>query len=348
MTDSAEDEAPPASSRRPRIRLGRGAEFDLVRAFLGPEEALPDAVRVGPGDDALVLEGGVVISCDLSVEDVHFRRSWLTFREIGYRAAAAALSDLGAMAAEPLGVLVSLAIAPSEAESAGAALHGGVHEALASVGGVLLGGDLSASPGPLVLDVIAVGRADEPILRDGARPGDEVWVSGRLGGAAGAVRVWEAGGEPPPALRTAFARPHPRIPEARWLAREGGVRALLDLSDGLAGDAGHLAAAGGVRVVLEAAAIPVEPGLEAGSGPGDALDLALHGGEDYELLLAAAPGTMEELVEEFSLRFGTPLTRVGRVEAGDGVHMVGEEGGTPAPLETGGFDHFGAERDGGR
>ena len=132
MTTSAEDEAAPASSRHPRIRLGRGAEFDLVRAFLGPEEPLPDAVRVGPGDDALVLEGGTVISCDLSVEDVHFRRSWLTFQEIGYRAAAGALSDLAAMAAEPLGVLVGLAIAPSEAESVGTALHAGVHEALAS------------------------------------------------------------------------------------------------------------------------------------------------------------------------------------------------------------------------
>ncbi|NIP59644.1 MAG: thiamine-phosphate kinase [Gemmatimonadetes bacterium] len=347
MTTSAEDEAAPASSRRPRIRLGRGAEFDLVRAFLGPEGPLPEAVRVGPGDDALVLEDGVVISCDLSVEDVHFRRSWLTFQEIGYRAAAAALSDLAGMAAEPLGVLVSLAISPSEAESVGTALHAGVHEALASVEGALLGGDLSASPAPLVLDVVAVGRADEPALRDGARPGDEVWVTGRLGGAAGAVRVWEGGGEPGPGLRKAFARPRPRIREARWLVREGRVRALLDLSDGLAGDAGHLAAAGGVRVVLEAAAIPVEPGLEAGAAPGEALDLALRGGEDYELLLAAAPGSVEELVDEFALRFGTPLTRVGRVEAGEGVHLARGEDGRPTPLDLGGFDHF-AAGDGGR
>jgi thiamine-monophosphate kinase len=322
--------------KRRTISLGEGREFDLIRRFTESDGELPREVRVGPGDDATVLEGGWVVTSDVSVEDVHFRRSWISDREIGYRAAAAALSDLAAMAATPVALLVSMA-APRDGVDL-LAVQEGVREAAASVGASVVGGDLSGSPGPLVVDVVALGRTAWPVLRDGAEPGDEVWVTGRLGASSAAARAWESGAEPSPALRETFARPRPRVAEARWLVDREWVDALIDLSDGLAGDAGHLAAASGVRITLEADRIPVaEAALEA-LGPEVAGDAALHGGEDYELCFVTDPGKVDPA--DFERRFGLPLTRVGTVSEGEGVWLVAADG-TSRRLERGGFDHWG-------
>jgi thiamine-monophosphate kinase len=323
--------------RSRQVPLGPGAEFDLIRRFLAQQPPPGPGVLVGPGDDAAVLEGGWVLSTDLSVEDVHFRRSWITDEEIGWRATAAALSDLAAMAAEPVGVLVSMAFRPDAGVDV-EAVQRGVGAAASQSGAEVLGGDVSRSPGPLFLDVSVVGRASAPASRAGSRAGDEIWVTGPLGAAGAAVRLWNAGKEPPDSLRAAFARPVPRIEAARALARAGVLRALVDLSDGLAGDAGHLAAAGGVRVVLEAARIPVAAGVEKALGPEAALDAALRGGEDYELCFAARPGTVGE--GTLDARMGGSLRRVGRVEAGSGVWL--EHGdGSVVVLERGGYDHLG-------
>lgn len=317
--------------------LGPGGEFDLIRRFLAGLPPLPPRVLVGPGDDAAVVEGGWVLSTDLSVEDVHFRRGWITDEEIGFRAASAALSDLAAMAAEPVGVLASLAL-PGDGRVDAEAVERGIARAAAAVGAGVLGGDVSRSPGPLFLDLTVVGRADAPVLRSGAAPGDEVWVTGRLGGAAGAVRLWEQGREPPAGLRAAFASPNPRVEAARALARAGVLRALVDVSDGLAGDAGHLAAAGGVGVILEPARLPLDPELVGAFGEDGARDAALHGGEDYELCFAAAPGSVDAAAH--SAAAGVPLTRVGRVEEGEGVWLLAADG-TTTRAGRGGYDHLG-------
>jgi thiamine-monophosphate kinase len=275
------------------------------------------------------------VSSDLSVEGVHFRRAWLADAEIGYRAAAAALSDLAAMAAEPVGVLVSLA--GSSGGASLVAVHAGVAEAARSVGAAVLGGDTSASPGPLIVDVVAVGRAATATLRSGARSGDELWVTGELGGSAAALEILQGGGSPGAELRDAFARPVPRVSEARWLAERGVLRALIDLSDGLVGDAGHLAAAGDVRIVLDGRAVPVAAAAATALGPGRALDAALYGGEDYELCFAAPAGSVRG--DDFRRRFDLPLTRVGTVEAGAGVWLRSADGRVSEP-ERSGFDHF--------
>jgi thiamine-monophosphate kinase len=319
-----------------RIRLGPGAEFDLIRRFVDADAPLPPEVLVGPGDDAAVLEGGWVVTTDMSVEDVHFRRAWLTDREIGYRAAASALSDVAAMAARPVAVLASLA-APTAGGLDVEAVHGGVREAGEAVGAGVVGGDLSRSPGPLVIDVVALGRTDRPILREGAAAGDEVWVTGTLGASAAAVQLLERGGNVPTSLREAFARPRPRVREALWLAERRVPRALVDLSDGLAGDAAHVAAASGVRITLDAAAIPVAPAAVSALRAEAAFEAALHGGEDYELCFVAAPGSVD--APGFAREHGVALTRVGRVSAGEGVWLHDWEGET-RPLARGGFDHW--------
>jgi thiamine-monophosphate kinase len=313
------------------VALGPGGEFDLIRRFIEDAGELPAQVHVGPGDDAAVLAGGTVISTDLSVEDVHFRRAWITDEEIGYRAAAAALSDLAAMAAGPVGVLVSVA-APRGGAVDVAAVQRGVRAAADDVGAAVIGGDLSRSSGPLMIDVTVVGCTTWPVLRSGAEAGDEVWVTGSLGAAAAAVRAWESGDSPSQDQKAAFARPTPRVAEARCLAEREAVKALIDISDGLAGDAGHIAAASGVRLVLVADWVPVSPAARGDAG----LTLALHGGEDYELCFVAPPGVMDAAY--FEDRFGVQVTQVGRVEEGDGVWL--EEDGALRRLERGGYDHL--------
>ena len=331
-------------------------EFDLIRNLLakvnpadgiddhGREEVGPGGVGrgargpgiwLGAGDDAAVLDAGrLVMSTDLAVEDVHFRRSWVTFAETGARAVAAAASDLAAMAAAPVAVLISLAVVPLEAQAVLSELGDGFKAALRELSVPLVGGDLSASPGPVVIGVTVVGAAEEPVTRSGARPGDELWVTGVLGGSAGAVQAWRSGAEPNPGLRASFVRPKARINEARWLANQVHVRAMIDLSDGLAGDARHLAAASGVRVVLDPRLVPVHPDLTEE----DARLLALSGGEDYELCFVSPPDVTGRWADEFQERFGIGLTCVGHVEEGTGVEIVGGADGQDSFIW--GFDHF--------
>ena len=322
--------------------LGPGPEFDLIRRFLAGSAPAAHGradVRVGPGDDCAVIAGnGIAVTVDMAVEDVHFRRAWLALDEIGWRAAAASLSDLAAMAARPIGVLASVALTDRDAGEAGEALVRGIAEAAAASGAALIGGDLVRSSGPLVVDIVALGEAPDPVLRGGARPGDELWVTGRLGGAAAAVAAWTRGEEPGEEARRAFARPEPRVTEALWLAERHVPSAMLDLSDGIAGDAGHLAAASGARVRIEAAALPVARGAESEADP---VALAAAGGEDYELCFSAAPGVTESVREAFESKFGIPLTRVGRIEDGEGVVVVDAKGRS---MDLRAFQHWRKDR----
>lgn len=323
------------------IPLGPGAEFRLVRAFV---EATGAAGRElgGPGDDAAVLTvpagERLVATTDASVEGIHFRREWMRWDAVGYRAAAAALSDLAAMAARPLGALVTLLLPPELEGDVVSALGSGVGAALREQEAALLGGDVSASPGLVVVDVTALGSAARPVSRAGARPGHELWVTGELGGAAAAVWDLSRSLEPDPRARRRLERPRPRIAEARWLAERAEVAAMIDLSDGLAGDARHLAVASGVRLEIDVDALPLAPILLGFAERRAALRLALAGGEDYELLIAAPPGALDAVAEAAERTFGTRLARIG--EAVEGAGVAWTSGGRPLDLELGGYDHF--------
>lgn len=324
--------------------LGSGAEPDLIRRFLAAAgHGEGEGVLLGAGDDAAVLRAAegelIVVSTDMALEGVHFRRAWLRWETVGWRATVAALSDLAAMAARPLGVLLSVALPPELEGSVLEELGRGVGGCLEEHGGALLGGDLSRSPGPVVIDAVAVGAAERPVPRSGGRAGDELWVSGELGAAATAVADWSRGLEPGPAARRAFERPAARVAEARWLARSGGVRAMMDLSDGLATDVSHLAAASGLEAVVEADAVPRAAALGEWADDRAALARAVGGGEDFELLLAAERGSLEGRAEEFRETFDLALTRVGRLAEGSGVRWVDAAGEAVAPPASG-WDHF--------
>ncbi len=316
-----------------RSSLGPGREFDLIRQFL--QRTSDDGeLTIGPGDDCAVLQGGVAVSTDASVEGVHFRRDWLTAAEIGYRAAAAALSDLAAVAADPRALLVSLVLPRSDYGKFALDLMTGVQRAAQSVGAALAGGDTTSTDGPLVLDVIVIGHATEPILRSGARPGDHVFVTGELGGAAAALAAWQSGNRPEAEARRRFAMPAPRIREALWLAQRIALHAMIDLSDGLAADAAHLAAASRCALTIFAAQVPFQG--EAGAD----VQMALSGGDDYELCFTADRSAVEEVALQFFDTFGVTITDVGEVTTGGGLFILDAEG-KPVKLTRRGWDHFG-------
>ena len=316
------------------LRLGTGGEFDRLRAIF----ASLGAAGRGLGDDCALVRIGartVALSIDLSLEGVHFRTDWLSFREIGWRATAAALSDLAAEGAEPRGVLVSLAVPDDRQRRPGNAspavqIMSGVGAAARSVGAHVLGGDLTRSSRYLV-DVCVLGVARRPVRRSGARPGDGVWVTGRLGGAGLALAALLAGRRPPAPVRRRFVRPEPRIAAGAWLARHG-ARAMIDVSDGLAADAGHLAAASGVRVEIALERIPRWPGATARA--------AAQSGEEYELLVALPRRFDERAARAFRRATGLPLTRIGACTRGGGARVT--DNGRPI-ASLSGFDHFPAQ-----
>lgn len=311
----------PASLRN--IDLGPGKEFDLVRTLLA--EWGKSAQRIG--DDAAVLDvpagERLVVTTDTSVEGVHFKREWLNHFEIGYRATAAALSDLAAMGARPLGVVIALTL-PEVDRSEARALATGIREGAAAVLCPIVGGDLSAGK-LLSLTITALGSVARPLSRAGAKPGDRIYVTGSLGGPDSALRAWQSGKQPTDSARARFACPVPRIDAGMALAALGATSAI-DISDGLAADLAHVAAASRVRVEIHADKIPTMPGISP-------LD-ALSSGEEYEIVVTA-PGID---VDQFSEQFGLRLTEIGQVVAGAaGVEIL--QGGKPIRTPQG-FDHF--------
>jgi thiamine-monophosphate kinase len=280
------------------LRLTELGEFGLLA-----ELERRGLVR-GQDAEGAVLAGGAVVTQDTLVEGVHFRRSWTTCRDLGYKAAAVNLSDLAAMGAEPEALLVALALPPDVGAEAIAELYEGLNEP----GVPVAGGDTTRAES-LVVTVTAAGKSERVPGRAGARPGDVLVVTGPLGGAAAGLYVLREGLFGFEELVALQLRPPLRLEEGRRLARV--AHALVDLSDGIAGDAARIADRSGCRLVLEPDRIPRAPRIE------DVADLPFWTmGEDYELLAALAPEDAEAL--------GFPV--VGRCEEGAGVVPTGLEG----------------------
>ena len=309
----------------PSTSLGPGREFDVIRDLLG---RWGDRAR-GVGDDAAVLEVPpgelLVVSTDSSIEDRHFRRDWLSPREIGYRATAAALSDLAAMGAAPLGLIVAMAI-PASWQDALGGIADGIGDAASLSRTPIVGGDLTGGR-ELSITITVLGSATAPLRRSGARIGDRICVTGTLGGPGRAFAELSAGRVPDARSRERFTHPVPRIAEAGWLAARGAT-AAVDISDGVIADAGHIAAASGVQIHIDLERIPCDAGADCLS--------AAASGEEYELLIALPPAAA---VHDFEALFRLPLTEIGRVVAGaaPGVSTF-HHGTSVAPPR--GYDHF--------
>jgi thiamine-monophosphate kinase len=325
-------------------------EFDLIRrlrAVVEGEEELPPHVSVGSGDDAAVTVpgGATATSVDSLVEGVHFRRETFPLASIGHKAMAVALSDLAAMGAAPGEAYVQLGV-PEDLDLAGAEeLAGGLGRCAAANATAILGGDVSRAP-VLWIGVTVVGhapRAEALVARNGAEPGDVLVVTGELGGAGAGLRLLEdqrleaaldaglAAG-----LKRRQLEPQPRLAAGRSLA-EAGAHAMIDLSDGLAGDARHLAEAGSVRLEIELERLPLAPGVEevAAASGAEAAVLAASAGEDYELLAALPAGRLAAATAALAGE-DLGLTMVGEVREGAGVALT-QEG---AAREIEGFDQM--------
>ncbi|MGH7611302.1 MAG: thiamine-phosphate kinase [Candidatus Dormibacteria bacterium] len=300
---------------------------------------------IGPGDDAAGVglgDGGIGLwSVDSVVEGVDFRRDFQSPYRLGRKAWRVAASDLAAMGVRPQAGLAAALLPPGASARALAAIQLGLVEAAAADRAYLAGGDLSATPGPLALTVTVWGRVQgrAPVRLGGGKAGEALVVTGSLGGAAAALALLDSGQSVPAGLEERLCDP-----PARWQAGEalaqGGVSAMTDLSDGLLLDLERLCAAAGLGAELWAERLPVDLAL-LDRLPDRAPELALTGGEDFELLAAVSPTRLSELVRGWTDAGLPPLTEVGVLRAPPGIALLSEPGGRPLPLpERRGHRHF--------
>jgi thiamine-monophosphate kinase len=335
--------APPAPSTD-NCAMG---EFDLLERLRRRLPASGPRVLVGMGDDAAVTVpgGATATSVDAIVDGVHFRRQQAPLGTIGRKGLAAALSDLAAMGAEPGEAYVSVGVPADLDEEGCIALLDGIIALAGETGVTLAGGDVTRSP-VLSLGFTVVGHAPAPerfVTRAGAKPGDLLVLTGELGGAAAGLLLLErpelaAAVEEPlaAALRRRLLEPVPRLSEGKALAATG-AGAMIDLSDGLGADAGHVAAESGVLLRIDMSTVPLSAGVEevAVAAAEEPLRLAAGGGEDYELLASVPAARLDEAIE--AVAGAGRLTPIGEVVEGSGVEL---RLGSGRRLEPTGYDQL--------
>lgn len=347
----------PRSARLPDgggPRVADVGELGLLARITEASGPMGAGVVVGIGDDAAAVRIPAdrlnLVTTDALVEDVHFRRRTSTPEDVGWKALAINASDIAAMGGTPRHALVSLMLPPTLPVAWVDGLYAGLRAMAAAGGGIgLIGGNL-AQAGHVVVDVTMLGDVlpDCLVRRDGARAGDLVVVTGTLGrAAAGLVLLDNTMArdmvEPVLVARAVAAqrRPQPRLDAGRVLGETRAVRAMIDLSDGLALDLGRICEASGVGVRVDAARLPVDPCVPpaAAAVRVDALDLALGGGEDYELLFAVGPGDVGAVLERLERETDTSGVVIGRfVPREEGCTIVRD--GVARALGAGGWTHF--------
>ncbi len=294
-------------------------------------------VIAGIGDDCAVLRipagWDTLVTTDFSLEGVHFRRDWHTPESAGHRCLARGLSDIAAMCGDPVAVFLSLALPKDLPQKWVNGFMRGLVRLAEKHGAQVAGGDTAQSPKGVLADIIVLGAVPKgkAMMRLGARPGDAIYVSGTLGGSAAAIREMQKKKVNPREYSRHFY-PEPRIELGRWLRARGLASAMIDTSDGLSTDLSHICEESGVGAELEAEAVP----LATVGRPAHDVDLqiALHGGEDYELLFTARPG--KRIPSQIA---GIPITRIGYVKRGRGIFVVNRNG-SGIELAPRGWEHF--------
>lgn len=308
--------------------MARG-EFDLIDHF----KKLYGLDKVG--DDCAVLpmssERDLLVTADMLVEDVDFRLPWANAVDLGHKSLAVSLSDIAAMGGQPRWAMLSLAI-PEAVRTAGFLdeFYRGWHELAGRFGVELVGGDISSIEGKFVIDSIVGGDVtkERAVLRSTAKPGDLIYVSGELGGAAAGLALLESGKTEPGELIRRHSRPEPRLELSQKLAEDRVPTAMIDISDGLSSDLAHICSAGRTGARIHAERIPFDKDI---FNYPERLDLALNGGEDFELLFTVAPS-------KASFLNGLDVTCVGEMTEGSDVVLVSTDG--EEPLAPRGFRHF--------
>jgi len=326
------------------VKLRDLGEFSFLRRL---QQRVPrdPRVQLGIGDDcaALSLPGTTLLTTDTLVENVHFRREWTTFALLGEKAFAVNASDISAMGGEPTFALLSLSVPQdSEVEDLDAFFDGFLRAAEVYRTS-LIGGNMSAAPCWMIA-VTLLGHAPYGIIsRSGARIGDDVYVTGTLGDAALGLRVLQEGrsGEHAEVAKARFLRPTSRLEVGRFLAAQHLVSAMIDVSDGLLQDLGHICEASKVGAEIEGERLPLSLSYRALRGEGD-WSLALTGGEDYELLFTA-PIEQRAVIAEITHAVQSTITRIGRITPhAQGICVRATDGSVYTPTQAG-HDHFRTE-----
>jgi thiamine-monophosphate kinase len=331
-------------------------EFELIARLTGHLATRGDVV-LGVGDDCAILDIGgeswLLATCDSQVEGVHFTLQTSSPEEIGRKALAINLSDIAAMGGEPRYALVSLVLPKQLHVTVLDGVYAGLRQEAERYATALVGGNIAgAGRGEqLVIDITLLGTVERghALTRSGARVGDTIFVTGTPGDSATGLHTLLHPDKRYPqdaqeVVRARHRTPQPRIQEGRALARlaPGAVTAMIDVSDGLSGDLGHICERSKAGARIEAARLPLSPAMRAiaASAGRDPLDFALHGGEDYELLFTAAPGHEREISEAVQTATGTPVTAIGTIlPAGAGMRLVYPDGHEEA-LAVRSWDHL--------
>jgi thiamine-monophosphate kinase len=321
--------------------LGEAGLIEVIREEI--TRALPEdaTVLAGVGDDAAVWRAAVgldLATVDTLIEGVHFKFDYTSWEQLGWKALAVNLSDLAAMGAVPRYALVALALPPEVTVERVKLLYRGLLDAAEMFHVSVVGGNVSRAAGVSVTVTLFGTAAGETVMRrDAARPGDAIALTGQPGKAAAGLATLTEDGLPREAagdhLREAFSRPYPRVREGRILLSSG-VICAVDTSDGLAADLGHVCRASGVGAELRLADLPLDDYLMRTFGT-RAIELALHGGEDYELLFTGPP----EVIRAVRDKLLCPVSIIGEIIAADEITIVDNKGGQRA-LEPIGWDHF--------
>jgi thiamine-monophosphate kinase len=316
-------------------------------------QARSDSAVVGIGDDAALVRPGskqeIILTTDLSVEGVHFRRQLHPARSVGHRALARALSDIAAMGGTPRFALLSLALSRTTSRRWVEDFYTGAQVLARRTGTQIIGGDTALVSGPTSVDAVVAGEVPRgtALLRSGARAGDRIFVSGRLGLSALGLRMLKAGSSPVTARRSghplhAHLFPEPRLALGRFLRESRLASAVMDLSDGLSTDLARLCRASGVGAVLGTERLPlpnfppIASNARLSAARADLLRLALNGGEDYELLFAVPQRKAKHVPKRYR---GLPLTCIGEIRRSAGLYLSLPDG-ILKPLRAGGFEHF--------
>ncbi len=323
-------------------------ETEFVTWLLAHTPSATRGLRLGIGDDAAIIQGPrgheLILKTDMSIEGVHFTRRLHPPRAVGHRALARSLSDVAAMGGTPRFALISLAISKQTTHAWIKQLYAGIFALAACFGVAVIGGDTAVISGPTLINAILVGevRRGRAIPRSGAQPGDHIYVSGRLGLSALGLRLLRASGS-----RTSrgvkasedvrhHLYPEPRCALGRYLSERRLASALIDLSDGLSTDLGHVCRASGVGARIWADRIPLAGTQGIRRSDADSLALALHGGEDYELLFTVPRRKVSQIPERLR---SLPLHCIGEIHRSKEVLLI-QSDGRPLPLRPAGYDHF--------
>jgi thiamine-monophosphate kinase len=324
-------------------------ENEIVRFLQTRYQGKSPFVKKGIGDDAAVLhprnaQEYWVVTTDMLLENIDFRCEWTTPWQLGRKSLAVNLSDLAAMGARPRFITVCLALPAKTTESWVREFYAGLADLGRASQALLIGGDLSGSESGIQISITAIGESlrRKILYRSGGKPGDLLYVTGVLGRSAAGLKLLETGCVHPGSRRQKEAlrclhTPEPRYATGLWLAQTGLVRCMMDLSDGISADLPRLCAASKVGAEISLADLPVfAPSTEWGCEP---RALALHGGEDFELLFAVPESKAARLEKIYPSAF-PPVTKIGRLVPGAGQVWVLEPGNKRSPLPALGFDHF--------